>query len=176
MSVNKTNFIMAVRGYKSIKRQQNANFTDITALDNSNNKVLLRIIEPLTTEYISRNDVKNIAETIKQDNYDSAILISKQFTDNALEEMSKENIQHISDDYMLPFDVQDLYLAIINCANSQCQKKCGKVTLVITECNEKAANLCKTKALVVAAKRHFEEGTVGLMKNDLKVALALTRT
>ncbi len=175
MSENKTNFIMAVRGYKSIKRQQNANFTDLTALDNSNNKVLLRIIEPLTTEYIGINDVKNMAEAIKHGNYNSAILISKQFTDKALEELSKENIQHISNDYMPPFDIQDLYLAIVNCANSQCQKKCGKVLLVITECDGKTANLCKTKALVVAAKRHFEEGTVGLMKNDLKMALALTR-
>jgi hypothetical protein len=175
MSENKTNFTMAVRGYKSVKRHQNANSTEITALDNSNNKVLLRIIEPLTTEYIGINDVRNFAKAIKQDNFDSAILISKQFTDNALEEMNKENIQYISDDYMPPFDIQNLYLAIVNCANSQCQKKCGKVLLAIAECTEKASDLCKTKALAVAAKRHFEERTVGLMKNDLKLALALTR-
>ncbi len=166
---------MAVRGYKSVKRQKNSNFTDVTALDNSNNKVLLRIIEPLTNEYICLNDVKNLAVAIKRDNYHSAILISKQFTDNALEEMGKQKIQYISDDYMPPFDIQELYLAIVNCANSQCQKKCGKVLLVITECTEKAADLCKTKALAATAKRHFEEGTVGLMKNDLKVALTLTR-
>jgi hypothetical protein len=175
MSENKTNLIMAVRGYKSVKKQRNANFTDVTALDNCNNKVLLRIIEPLTAEYIGINDVKNMAEAIKHDNYDSAILISKQFTDNALKEMSKRKIQHVSDDYMPPFDIQELYLAIVDRANSHCQKKCGKVLLVITECNEQTADLCKTKALAVAAKRHFEEGTVGLLKNDLKVAFALTR-
>jgi hypothetical protein len=76
---------------------------------------------------------------------------------------------------MPPFDIQELYLAIVNCANSQCQKKCGKALLVITECEEKPADLCKTKTLAVAAKRHFEEGTIGLLKNDLKIALALTR-
>ncbi len=167
---------MAVRGYKSVKKQKNSNFTDVTALDNSNNKVLLRTMEPLTNGYICLNDVKNMAEAIKRDSYDSAILISKQFTDNALKEMSKQKIQHVSEDYMPPFDIQELYLAIVNCANSHCQKKCGKVSsLVITECTEKAAYLCKTKALAVAAKRHFEEGTVGLMKNDLRVALALAR-
>jgi hypothetical protein len=174
MSENKTNFIMAVRGYKGIKKQQNANFTDITALDVSNNKVLLRIIEPLTSEFIGTSDVKKMIEAIKQENYNSAIFISRQFTNKALEEMNKENIQHISDDYMPSFDIQDLYLAIVNCANTQCQKKCGKVLLVIPECNGKAADFCKTKALVVSAKRHFEEGIVGLMKNDLKMALALT--
>lgn len=175
MSENKTNFIMAVRGYKSIKRQKNGNLTDVTALDSSNNKVLLRIVEPLTTEYINLNDVKNMAEVIKRDSYTSAILISKQFTGSALEEMGKQKIQHISEDYMPPFDIQELYLAVVNCANSQCQKKCGKVVSVIPECSENVADLCKTKMLVVAAKRHFEEGTVGLLKNDLKMALALTR-
>jgi len=175
MSENKINFIMAVRGYKSVKKQKNANVTDVTALDRSNNKVLLRIVEPLANEYINLNDIKNMTEAIKRDNYTSAILISKQFTEGALEEMSKQKIQRISEDYMPPFDIQELYLAVVNCANNHCQKKCCKVVLAIAECTEKAAELCKTKALVVAAKRHFEEGTIGLLKNDLKLALALAR-
>jgi hypothetical protein len=173
MSEIKTNFIMAVRGYKTVKKLKNANFTDVTAMDDSNNKVLLRIIEPLANEYIVSNDVKKMAEDMKQENYDSAILISKHFTDNAIDEMNKQKIQHISEEYMPPFDIQEVYLAIMNCANSQCQKKCGKVTLV-TDCSEKAADYCKTKAFAISAKRHFEDGTVGLLKNDLKMALALT--
>jgi|WetSurMetagenome_2_1015567.scaffolds.fasta_scaffold91749_2 hypothetical protein len=173
MSEIKTNFIIAVRGYKTVKKQKNANFTDVTAVDDSNNKVLLRIIEPLANEYIVANDVKKMAEDMKQENYDSAILISKHFTDNAIDEMNKNKIQHISEEYMPPFDIQEVYLAIMNCANSQCQKKCGKVTLV-TECSEKSADYCKTKAFAVSAKRHYEDGTVGLLKNDLKMALALT--
>ena len=175
MSENKTNFIMAARGYKNIKRQQNPNFIDVTAFDTFNNKVLLRIIEPLTKEYISINDVKDMEEAIKRDNYDSAILICKHFTNNALEEMSKQKIQYVSEDHTPPFDIQELYLAIVNLTNNQCQKKCGKVLPVITECNEKTSHLCKTKTLAVAAKHHFEEGTVGLLKNDLKIALAITR-
>ena len=175
MSENKTNLIIAVRGYKSVKKQKNANFTDLTALDNSNNKVLLRIIEPLANEYIGIHEVKKMAETIKRENYNSAILISNQFTDNALEEMSKQEIQHVSEDYMPPFDIQDLYLAIVNSASNRCQDKCGKVGLVITECEEKVAEICKIKTLVLAAKHHFEDGTIGLLKNDLKVVLALTQ-
>ncbi len=175
MSENKTNLIMAVRGYKSVKKQKNSTFTDVTALDNSNNKVLLRIIAPLSNEYIGIHEVNNMAKTIKRDNYDSAILISKQFTDNALQEMSKQKIQHVSEDYMPPFDIQDLYLAILNSASSQCQEKCGKVGSVKTECEEKVAKVCKIKTLVEDTKRHFEDGTIGLLKNDLKVALALTR-
>jgi len=174
MSEKKANLIMAVRGYKSVKKEKNANLTDITAVDNSNNKILLRIIEPLTCEYIGVGDIKNIGETIERDGYDSAILISKSFTTNALEEMSKHKIQHISEDYMPHFDIQDLYLAVVNCANSQCQKQCGKILLEIPECNEKSADYCKNRQIVLAAKRHFEEGTVGLLKNDLRVAFTIT--
>ena len=175
MSEIKTNFIMAVRGYKCVKKEKTAKFTDVTAIDNSNNKVLLRAIEPLTCEYIGVSDVKDLAELIKRDSYDSAILIGKHFTDNALEEMGNHKIQHISEDYMPPFDIQELYLAIVNCANSLCEKKCGKVLLVIPDCDERTAHMCKTKALVVAAKQHFEDGMVGLLKNDLRVALTLVR-
>jgi hypothetical protein len=174
MSEIKTNFIMAVRGYKTVKKQKNANFTDVEAVDDCSNKVLLRIIEPLTNEYIVVNDVRKMAEAVKGENYHSAILISRHFTPNALEEMQKQKIQYISEDYMPPFDIQDLYLAVMNCASSQCQKKCSRVSPV-NECSDKAADFCKTKAFAAAAKRHFEDGAVGLLKNDLKMALALTR-
>lgn len=166
---------MAVRGYKNVKKEKTANFTDVTAVDSLNKKVLLRTIEPLTSEYINVDDVKNMVEAVKRDNYDSAILISRQFTDKALEEMTKQKIQHVSEDYMPPFDIQELYLAIIDCANNQCQKKCGKVHLVIPDCDEKTADYCKIKALAVDAKNHFEDGTIGLLKNDLKWALAQKR-
>jgi hypothetical protein len=173
MSETKTNFIMAVRGYKVIKKQRTGSCTDIIAVDNSDNKVFLRTIEPLTSEYIGINDIKSTAELIKRESYDTAILVSKHFTENAIEEMNKQKIQYISEEYMPPFDIQDLYLAIVNCANSLCQKKCGKVIQIIPECEEKTAYMCKTKTLMVSAKQHFEDGTVGLLKNDLRVAMTL---
>ena len=171
---NKTNFIMAVRGYKSVKKEKKANCTDVTAVDDSNNKVLLRVIEPLCNEYIGIGDVKVMAEFIEQEDYTSAILISNKFTINAVEEMAKQKIQHVSDDYMPPFGIEELYLAIVDCTNNQCQKKCGKTLTNIPECTEKkVANLCRTKGLALNAKIHFEQGSIGLLKNDLKIALAL---
>ena len=175
MSENKTNLIMAVRGYKNATKQKSANFTDITASDNLNNKVLLRIIEPLGNEYIGVSDVKNAAEFIKQENYDSAILISKRFTDTAVKEMVKQKIQHVSDDYMPPFHIEELYLAIVDCVNNQCLKKCGKVAPVKSGCTEGKIDFCKINTFAGSAKLHFEEGLIGLLKNDLKTALALNR-
>jgi len=77
---------------------------------------------------------------------------------------------------MPAFDIEKLYLAIVACANNQCQRKCGKVPLVISECTEKkVADCCKTRALVGRAKCHLEQGTIGLLKNDLMTALALSK-
>jgi hypothetical protein len=172
---NKSNFIIAVRGYKNIKKQKNASCTDVTAIDNLNNKVLLRIIEPLGNEYVGINDVKTMSDFIKQENYDSAILISKKFTDTAVNEMTSQKIQHISDDYMPPFHIEELYLAIIESINSQCIKKCGKTTPANTVCTEEKVDLCKISTLAGNAKTHFEQGLIGLLKNDLKMALAINR-
>jgi hypothetical protein len=172
---NKTNFIIAVRGYKKVNKQKNANCTDITAMDNLNNKVLLRIIEPLGSEYITGDDVKHMTEFVKRENYDQSILVSKKFTENAVQEMGKQKIQRVSDDYMPPFEIEELYLAIVNCANNQCQKKCSKVLSSITECTEKASDSCRIRLLADNAKSHFEGGLVGLLKNDLKTGLALDK-
>jgi hypothetical protein len=173
MSQTKTSFIIAVRGYKIINKQRSGTATDIVALDNSNNKVLLRTIEPLTPEYIGVNEIKNIAEFVKRESYDSAIVVSKHFTDNALSELSKEKIEYISEDFMPEFDLHELYLAIMNCANNSCQKKCGKTLETIMECSEKTADSCRTKSLAKSAKEHFENGPTSLLKNDLRVAMAL---
>jgi len=173
---NKTNLVMAVHAYKSVKKEKTANFTDVSALDNLNKKVLLRIIEPIANEYVSINDVKNMTELVAREGYDQAVLISKKFTDSALKEMGKQKIQYVSDDYMPPFAIEELYLAIVNCANNQCQKRCSKALAVISDCNErKIPGLCNIKILSDSAKGHFEQGSVGLLKNDLKVALALNR-
>jgi hypothetical protein len=173
---NKTNFIIAVRGYKKVGQNKKANCTDITALDNLNNKVLLRIIEPLGNEYVTGEDVKDLTEFITRESYDKTILVSKNFTDHAVEEMTKKKIQRVSDDYMPPFEIEELYLAIINCANNQCQKKCGKVLSSISQCEDKKnADHCMIRALAGSAKAHFEDGAAGLLKNDLKVALAVSK-
>ena len=173
---NKANLIVAVNGYKILKKEKDANFTDVSAIDKLNKKALLRIIEPQGNECIVANDVLKMAESIKLGEYDCAFLISRKFTDNAITQMLKYRIQYASDDYMPPFDIEKLYLAIVDYANSQCQRKCGKVPLAISDCLEKkATDGCKTRAVADSAKCHFEQGLVGLLKNDLMMTLALSK-
>jgi len=171
--VNKTRLLMAIRGYKTLKNQPNGKYTDISALDGPNKKVLLRIMDPLNNRYADLNDVANLVEQIKVDSYDSGILISNNFTEGANNEMVKQNIQYISESVMPAFATKDLYFAILNCASNLCTKKCGKVPMDIAGCEEiKDADLCRTRILATNAKAHFEAGMLGLLKNDLKIALA----
>ena len=173
---NKANLIVAVNGYKILKRETKANFTDVSAMDNLNKRVLLRIIEPFGSECIVVNDVLKLVESIKLGGYDWAFLISKKFTDDAIAEMLKRKVQYASDDYMPPFDIEKLYLAIVDCANIQCQRKCGKVPLAVSDCmGKKATDGCKIRAVADSAKCHFEQGLVGLLKNDLMMVLALSK-
>ncbi len=173
MSENRINFVVAVRGYKNVKKQKNTKYTDITVTDALNNNVLLRVIDPLGNELISINEVKVLSEFMKQENYDSAVLFSKDFTEAAIKEMGKNKIEYVSESHMPPFDIKQLYLAIIEYANNQCQKRCGKTLSAIPDCEEKNGDFCQIKKLGISVKRHFEEDSVGLLKNDLKMALAL---
>lgn len=173
---NKTNFVIAVQGYKDIKKEAVSNYTDFTATDSLDKKVLLRVIAPIGNEYIGLFAIQKIIEDMKRKNFDQAIVISKKFTANAIQEMNNQKIQYVSDEYMPPFDIEALYIAIVNCASNQCQKRCGKQLKVITECTEKTyADVCKVRSLAKNAKVNFEQGSIGLLKNDLKMALSLNQ-
>ncbi|MCW4029539.1 MAG: hypothetical protein NWE92_07825 [Candidatus Bathyarchaeota archaeon] len=175
MSENKINFIIAVRGYKNVKKQTNGKFTDFSAADQLNQKVLMRIIEPQGNELIGVTEVKTLSVFMKLESYASAVLFGRKFTEDAITEMSEHNIQYVSEDYLPPFDTKQLYLAIMDYINIQCDKRCGRTLHAISECEEKNKDFCKIKNLAKSAKEHFKDGTVGLLKNDLKMALALSR-
>jgi hypothetical protein len=177
MSVEeKTELIIAIHDYKYVKKEKRSDYTDVTALDALNEKILLRSIEPEGKGYVSIGDVKDMIAVIKREEYNRGILISKRFTVAAVEEMVQENIQKVSDEYMPPFDTEKLYLAITNCINNQCKTRCGIIRLKKSECQKKQKTIpCKVKALGDNASFHFDQGWVDLLKNDLKLALALNK-
>jgi hypothetical protein len=178
MSVeDKTKFIIAIRNYKCTKTEKHSDRTDTTVLNELNEKILLRSIEPeCQNGFIGIDDVKKMMKIIKLEDYNKGILISKHFTVAAVQEMKQENIQQVSDEYMPPFETEKLYLTINNCINNQCKAKCGEIHSRKSDCkgNQKS-NLCKIRALSDNALFHFEQGWVGLMKNDLKLVLAVNK-
>ncbi len=178
MSVeDKTQFIMAIRNYKFAKKERKPDFTDITASDASNGKILLRSIEPNgKAGFVGIDEVKNMIKVMKSGKYNSGILISKRFTSAALEEMAKKKIQLISDNYMPHFGTQELYVTINNCIDNQCKANCGKIPEKKSDCKGRLEdNPCKVRALSDNCSFHFEHGWIDLMKNDLKQLLALNK-
>jgi len=166
---------MAIRNFECLKKGTHSGYTDITASDLSNKKILLRSIEPQSKAgFVGVEEVKNMVKTMKLENYDSGILISSKFTIAAAEEMANEKIQLVSDDYMPHFGTEKIYLTITNCINNQCKAKCGKIPRKNSDCKQQVkGNLCKIKALSDNSSFHFEHGWIDLMKNDLKQLLAL---
>lgn len=178
MSVeDKTEFIIAIRNYKYQKIDRHMDFIDVTASSPSNEKILLRSIEPQgKTGFVGIDDVKNMMKVMKHGDYDHGVLISKRFTEGAVQEMAQENIQQISDEYMPPFDTEKLYLAINNCINNQCKVKCGGIPLKESDCKgHLKGSFCKVRALSDNSSFHFAHGWIDLMKNDLKQLLSLTK-
>ncbi len=172
---DKTQYIMAVRNLNFTKKEKHQNFTDTTASDTANKKILLRSIEPQSgTGYVGVDEVKNMTKLMRRERYDTGILISRRFTVAAVQEMAQEKIQLISDEYMPHFDAEKLYLTITNCINNHCQTNCGKVPQKKSECKEQLEGKpCKVKALSDNSSFHFEHGWIELMQNDLKQLLSL---
>ncbi len=178
MSVEeKTAFIMAIRNYKYSKKKRSADFTDTTASDASNKKILLRSIEPRgKAGFVGVDEVKSMLKVMKSQNYDNGILISKRFTTAAVQEMLEQKIQLVSDEHMPYFDTEELYLTINNCIDNQCKANCGKILQKKSDCTGRLEDSpCKVRALSDNCLFHFEHGWIDLMKNDLKQLLALNK-
>jgi hypothetical protein len=171
---DKTKFFIAVKNFKTIKTEKKSNFTDITAQDENNQKILLRSLEPTGRNgFVSVDDVKEMSQTMKQDKIDHGILSSKRFTSAAENELKIEKIQKISDEYMPYFDLAQIYLAINNCVNLQCKAKCGKVPMSKADCKPNAE--CKVRAISDNAIYHYAQSWSGLLENDLKQLLLLSK-
>jgi len=173
---DKTEFIIAIRNYRCTKTKKMANCTDFTVYDSLNKKVLMRCIEPQGNEYVGMGQVKSMLELMKSEDYSRGILISNRFTAAALGEMAAGKIQKVSDEYMPPFDTEKLYLTIFDFLSNLCKAKCGKIALKDFDCQEKQTKgPCKIKSIANNALFHFESGWIDLLKNDLKLALALNK-
>lgn len=173
-----TEFIMAIRDYKCTKTERRLERIDVTAVNASNEKILLRSIEPQgKAGFVGVDEVKNMIKVMKNEKYNTGILISKRFTTAAVQEMRQEKIQQVSDEYMPPFDTEKLYFAITNCVNEQCKVQCGKIPSKKSDCTgHLKGSTCRVRALSDNSIFHLEHGWINLMKNDLKQLLSLSKS
>jgi predicted nucleic acid binding AN1-type Zn finger protein len=173
---DKTQYIMAIRNFVFTKKKEHKEYTDITASDVSNQKILLRsaIESQGKARNIGVDEAKDMVKVMQIQGYDSGIFISSGFTEAAIQEMAQNKIQLVSDEYMPHFGKEKIYLTITNYLNKQCNANCGKIPRQKSECKGQfKGKPCKVKALRDNAAFHFAQGWVDLMQNDLKQLLSL---
>ena len=170
---SKVEIILAMKDYNCEERQKVDGGIDIIASDGkSDDRVLLRIInEPKSKAgIVGRDAVLKLNETLKSENYDKGILISKRFTVAARQEMRRKDIQMVSEKVMPSFKPEELYIKMQNYIDDLCKVKCGKVPEKESDCKgySEGCYSCKVRLISDDFLFHFERGWTDLVQNDLR--------
>ena len=162
---------MSMRNYSCEEREEWDQGMDITALDEeSNEKVLLRIVEPKSKSgFVGVDAVREMLEAMEREDYDKGVLLGKKFTVAAKRQLMENDIQRISESHTPRFKPERLYVRINNYVNDLCKAKCGKIPKKESDCKGD----CRIRIISDNASFHFEQGWIKLMKNDLKQLLAI---
>lgn len=175
----KAELVMAVKDYEYEERQRWDEGIDFIASDaKSDAKVLLRVVtKPKTrSEVVSVDSVRKMTETMKRENYDKGVLISKRFSKAAEREMSRKGIQMVSEEFKRLLKPQELYRTICDYIDDLCQIKCGYIPQKESDCKGKDSNghySCKIRVISDNASFHFERGWTRFLENDLMQLLAV---
>ena len=174
----KAEMIMAIRNYENKATQRNKEGIDFVATQaESDDKVLLRVItKPRSRSGTVGVDVVNeMADTIKQEDYDKGILISERFSTAAKEQMRREGIQIISENFTPRYEPNELYSKMREYTDSLCEAKCGSAPKKKSDCKGTSEGhyTCKIRLISDNASFHFERGWVNLLKRDFKQLISL---
>lgn len=170
----KAELVMAVRGYEYEDRQSWDEGVDYVAShSDSDDKILLRVVtEPRSRSGVVGVDVVNdMIETMKDEDCDRGVLISKRFSKAAKEQMRREGIRMISEKFMPIFKPQRLYLTMQDYIDGLCQAKCGHVPKKESDCkgkDPKGHYSCKIRLISDNASFHFEKGWTNLLRKDFE--------
>jgi len=176
---DKAELLMAVRNYKCEERKKWDDGIDFTALDSSSQeRILLRLIEPgVKAGFVGIDAVKKMSEVMKRQDYDKGFLIGKRFTEAAEQEMTQQNIQRISEDYMPPVASDRLYLAINDHVCDLCKIRCGEVPKTETDCKAYSnIHSCAVRIISDNAAFHYERGWINLLEHDFKKITSIYET
>ncbi len=174
----KTDLFMAIEDYESKGLEKRNNGLDITALDSeSNDKILLRVItKPKSRSgYVGADAVDKMVAALENEDYDKGVLIGNRFTKAAKRKLDEEGIQRISDDLILNFPPERLYLAARDIVNDLCKTKCGKIPQRESDCkgNLNGNYSCKIRLISDNASFHFEKGWKDILQKDVLRLLSM---
>jgi hypothetical protein len=168
----KAELIMAIGGYECEEIQRLDNGIDFIASNaNSDDKMLLRIITETESKsgVVGVDIVKRMTESVEQECYNEIVLIGKRFSEAAKEEMSRNNIQMISEKFMPSFKPEKLYLRIQSCVDYLCKNMCGQAPQKESDCKDyyQATPSCKVRLISDNASFHLQFGWTKLLQHDL---------
>lgn len=170
--------LIAILDYECEEKQKLDKGIDFVASDaKSDEKILLRVITKPRSKsgVVVVEDVRNMLEVMEDKLCDKGVLISKEFSDAAKQEMEKKNIQRISEKAMLRFRPEKLYLRMRDYIDDLCKAKCGKVPEKEADCKSHSDGgiTCKIRVISDNASFHFEHGWTRLLQHDFMRLIAL---
>ncbi len=175
---NKAKLLIAIRDYRCAQSEKWADGMDYWASEKiSDRKVLLRSIEPQRKGgFVNIVDVRNMVEVMKKNDCHNGVLIGRRFTDAATQEMTQDNIQQVSDEYMPPVKPENIILAINCCVDKLCKTKCGAIPVKESDCKGHLKDsICRVRTISDDALFHFERGWTDLLKSDLRQLLLIPK-
>lgn len=175
---SKAELIMAVKGYQCEEMKRFDEGIDIIASNaQSEDKMLLRFITETTSKsgVVGIDVVKKMENSIKQEGYDTGVLIGERFSEAAVEEMTRRNIHMVSEKRMPTFNIETLYLTVQDYINDLCKTTCGQVPKKESDCKStsKDGGPCEIRLIGDNASFHLERGWINLLQHDFMRALRL---
>jgi len=174
--VERAKFVFAVREYQIKRTAKKENIVDFSVSPaESDDRIFVRVItEPRTSSgYVMADTVLKISQILRKKHYDKGILIGKRFTEAAIKEIKKKDVEIVTEE--IPnFKPERLYSAIQDHVNKLCKVKCGRIPRKESECKGYSDGhySCNVRLISDDAYFHFKHGWTSLLERDLTKLLA----
>jgi hypothetical protein len=179
--VEKAEVISAVRDYETVDTRRKDRMVDFTVSPSeSDDRILMRVITEGSSKagYVTVDNVKELVEVLEARDYEEGILIGKRFTKAAKREMTREDIEMVSERILPRFKSERLHSVINGCVMDLCKAKCGDVPMKESDCKGYVDGhySCDVRLVSDNASFHFELGWDGFLERDLARLLAIGKS
>jgi len=169
--VERAKFVFAVREYQIKRTAKKENIVDFSVSPaESDDRIFVRVItEPRTNlGRVKADTILEFSQILHEKHYDKGILIGKRFTQTAIKEINKKDIEIITEETP-NFKPERLYSTIQDHINKLCKVKCGRIPRKESECKgySDGGYSCNVRLISDDAYFHFKHGWTSLLERDL---------
>ena len=179
--IEKAAVISAVREYETGRTRRKEKVVDFTVSPSeSDEKILIRVITKTKSKsgFVGVDAVRDMNDVLEKRDYDKGILVGKRFTQGAISEMEKRNIEAVSERISPHFTLERIYSAIDTCIRSLCKAKCNQVPTKESDCKGYVDDhyTCDIRLISDNASFHMVHGWIRPLERDLVKLLAIEKT